>query len=145
MARKLPSIEVLMNHLKDGWDNEQIARHYGASREAVRQQLAKHGVKSPRERADHGHYIPWRVRVDHSGDYCAKRLRSYSRMKQGWPLGEAEERLLREFMDYMDGNNKWGVPLSVWYSQEDGFWLDPRRPGDRDYIHPPQAEALARA
>lgn len=137
MARKLPEISVLLEHLKQGWDNQQIADHYGVTREAVRQQLQKHGIKSPRERADHGRYIPWRVRLDHAGDYLVKRLRSYSRRQQGWPLSEAESRLLDEWIEVMEGANRWGVPLSVWYSREDGFWVDPRRPGDRDFIHVP--------
>lgn len=144
MPRKLPEIHVLVEHVQQGWDNERIARHYGASREAVRQQLAKAGVMRAPQRASHGHYIPWRVRADHAGHYCAKRLRAYSKKQQGWPLGAAEEKLLQEFLDYMDGDNPVGVPLSVHYSRDDGFWVEPRRPGDRDYITPPaSAEASA--
>jgi hypothetical protein len=69
----------------------------------------------------------------------ARRLRAYSRRQQGYPLDATEGRLLDEWIDYMDGGNTWGVPLSVHYERTDpeGFWLEPRRDGDRDYISPP--------
>lgn len=141
MPRKLPELNVLMEHARQGLTNKQIAEMYGASDEAVRQQFAKAGVRRGPERADHGRYLPWRIRADHVGDYCAKRLRAFSKREQGWELSEQESKLLDEFLEYMDGDNPWGAPLSVWYSKTEGFWVQRRRDGDRDYIHPPQAAA----
>ncbi|MGI4764818.1 MAG: hypothetical protein ACRYGP_07095 [Janthinobacterium lividum] len=39
----------------------------------------------------------------------------------------------------MDGDNSYELALSVHYDRKDpeGFWLEPKHPGDRDYVHAP--------
>jgi hypothetical protein len=139
--RKLPDIDVLKAHAEEGMSNQDIGERYGVTSEAVRQAFAKEGIVRTPERASHLHYIPWSIRADHVGDTLARRLRSYSKKQQGRPLTEREERLLDDWVDFMEGSNSFGLPLSVHYSRTDpdGFWLEPRRSGDRDYISPPQS------
>lgn len=138
-TRRLPSDNVLIKHVEDGMTNREIGELYGTSGEAVRQALQRVGYARPVNRATHGYYIPWTVRADHVGDVLARRLRSYSKRQQGRPLSITEERLLDEWIKFMDGANEYGIPLAVHYSRHDdeGFWLEPRQPGDRDYISPP--------
>ena len=139
-TRKLPSDEVLAEHIAAGMTKRQIADAYGVTAEAVRQALVKAGIQASRERPTHAHYLPWRLRADHVGDVLARRLRAYSKRQQGISLSVAEARLLDQWIAYMDGDNPIGVPLSVHYDRtdRDGFWLEPRQPGDRDYINPPE-------
>lgn len=139
-ARKLPACDVLLRHVEqDRMSNREIADRYGVTGEAVRQALEKGGFRRPTTRPSHAHYIPWKVRADHVGDKLARRLRAYSKRQQGKPLTDTESRLLDEWLKFMEGDNSLGVPLSVHYDRtdEDGFWLEPRAPGDRDYISPP--------
>jgi hypothetical protein len=141
--KKLPSAEVLVEHAEAGMTNQEIAEKYGVTPEAVRQQLVKAGYHRPKVRPSNAYYIPWRLRGDHVGDTIARRLRSYSKRQQGKPLSASEERLLNDWLEYMEGANPTGLPLSVHYDRSDpaGFWLEPRRTGDRDFIHPPLSEA----
>lgn len=138
--RKLPTAKRLIE-LAEKHSNQEIADQYGVSAEAVRQALAREGFRREPTRPRHAHYIPWRVRGDHVGDVLAKRLRAYSRREQGFPISESDERLLNEWIDFMEGNNSYGVPLSVHYDRTDreGFWLEPRQAGDRNFISPPAA------
>lgn len=142
--RKLPSFDVLMQHVKEGLSNREIAELYGVTGEAVRQALERGGFKREADRPNHAHYIPWKIRADHGGDVLLRRLRSYSKRQQGKPLSDTEARLLDEWLRFMEGGNSLGVPLSVHYDRTDadGFWLEPRRPGDRDYISPPAMEPV---
>ncbi|MGZ4524095.1 MAG: hypothetical protein ACXVXO_11875 [Mycobacteriaceae bacterium] len=137
--KKLPDTDVLLRHVREGMNNKEIGELYGTSGEAVRQQLAAAGVRQGGGRPDHSHYLPWKIRADHVSDVLARRLRAYSKRQQGKPLSATDERLLNEFMQYMDGANPYGLPASVHYDRTDdeGFWIEPRRPGDRDYISPP--------
>ena len=139
--RKLPEIDELKRLAEAGMSNQDIGEKYGVTGEAVRQAFAKEGIHRTPERASHLYYIPWSVRADHVGDTIVRRLRSYSKKQQGRPLTEREQRLLDEWIDFMEGDNSFGLPLSVHYSRTDpdGFWLEPRRHGDRDYISPPQS------
>lgn len=140
-VKKLPECDQLKELVEtDGCSNQEIGDRYGVSAEAVRQALVKCGIDRPRVRTDHSHFMPWRgVRANHQRNVLASRLRSYSKEAQGKPLRVNEERLLAEFREWMDGGNEWGVPFSVHYDRDDpdGFYLEPRRPGDRDYISPP--------
>lgn len=140
-ARKLPQDDVLISHVQSGMTNRDIGNMYGTSGEAVRQALARAGYEREEHlrRPSHAQFIPWKLRGDHIGDVLARRLRSYSKHKQGKALSEQEERLLDGWIKFMDGANSYGIPLSVHYSRadEEGFWLEPRQPGDRDYISPP--------
>ena len=139
-TRRLPDSEVLVRHASEGLTNKEIGEIYGVTGEAVRQALEKAGfTRSDNGRPSHAYYLPWKVRADHVGDVLARRLRAYSKRQQGKPLKDTEARLLDEWVKFMDGGNSLGVPLSVHYdrSDEDGFWLEPRQPGDRDYISPP--------
>lgn len=139
-VRKLPDVDVLLEHVhQDGLSNFEIGQRYGTTGEAVRQALAKAGFRRGPERPNHSRYLPWRIRADHVGDVLARRLRSYSKREQSKMLSDTEERLLADWIKFMDGGNTHGLPLSVHYdrSDEDGFWLEPRQPGDRDYISPP--------
>lgn len=137
--RKLPPDDVLMQHVADNETNREIGERYGVSAEAVRQALVRAGVTRETHRPSHGRYLPWKIRTDHVGDVIARRLRSYSKRAQGRPLTDTEARLLDEWIKFMEGDNPAGVPLSVHYDRhdEEGFWLEPRAPQDRDYISPP--------
>lgn len=138
-GKRLPELDVLLGHVKSDKTNKEIGDLYGVSGEAVRQALARGGVQRSDKRPSHRQYIPWRIRADHAHDILAKRLRLYSRAEQGFPLSDAERRQLVEWQDYMDGGNRWRVPLSVHYERSQGFWLAPRQAGDEDYISPPSA------
>jgi hypothetical protein len=142
-TRKLPEAPELERLVvQEGLTNQQIGDMFRVSREAVRQALAVAQIERPGAEAkvSHQHYVPWRVRADHTSDVLVRRLRSYSKLKQGKPLTATERRLLDLFMDFMDGNNPDGVPQSVHYNKDEGgFWVEPRQKGDRDYIHPPAA------
>lgn len=139
--RRLPEADVLREHVERGESNREIAEQYGVSGEAVRQALVRSGVERPdhTRRPNHAHYVPWRLRGDHVNDVLARRLRSYSKRMQGRQLSETESRLLDEWVKFMEGDNSLGVPLSVHYERNDdeGFWLEPRLPGDRDFVSPP--------
>lgn len=141
-ARKLPGDDVLLEHVQGGLSNREIAERYGVTGEAVRQKLAKLGVRRADSRPSHAHYLPWRLRGDHVGDRLARMLRAYSKRMQGLPLNEEESRQLEDWRTFMDGGNSVGVPLTVHYDRMDdeGFWLEPRRTGDRDYIAPPSPD-----
>lgn len=138
-VRKLPDDATLLGMADSGMSNKEIAAQYGVTDEAVRLQLSRLGFRRGPARPDHSRYLPWRVRSDHVSDVLARRLRSYSRVQQGRPLSVSEQRLLDEWKQFMDGDNPYGLPLSVHYDRMDdeGFWLEPRQAGDRDYIHPP--------
>lgn len=141
-AKKLPDDETLLQLARDeGLTNQQIGDRYGTTGEAVRQQLAKLDFRRGPERPSHAHYLPWRIRADHVGDVLARRLRAYSKRQQGRKLSPTEDRLLDEWLKWMDGANPWGIAMSVHYDRMDGdgFWLEARQPGDRDYISPPEA------
>jgi hypothetical protein len=137
--RKLPDAGVLLEHAQQGMTNIEIGERYGTTGEAVRQALAKSGYGRSAERPNHGRFLPWRIRADHVGDVLARRLRALSKKEQGKSLTDSEARLLEEWIKFMDGGNEAGVPLSVHYDRldDEGFWLEPRQPGDRDYISPP--------
>lgn len=138
---RLPSAETVRELHDQGLTLREIGDRYGTTGEAVRLKLRSIGVGPTVARNDHSHYVPWRLRADHSHDTIAKRLRSYSKQQQGVQLGEDEARKLSKFLEFMDGANPTGLPLSVHYDRMDpeGFWLEPRQPGDRDYISPPEA------
>jgi hypothetical protein len=138
-AKRLPVDAVLIEHAEAGMTNREIGDLYGTSAEAVRQALVRAGYQRKDSRASHSHFLPWKVRADHVSDVLARRLRSYSKRQQGKPLNETEERQLEDWIRFMEGANSYGIPLSVHYSRtdEEGFWLEPKRPGDRDYICPP--------
>lgn len=139
-AKKLPPFDVLLEHVeRDRMSNREIADRYGVTGEAVRQALEKGGFRRPTTRPSHAHYIPWKVRADHVGDKLARRLRAYSKRQQGKPLTDTESRLLDAWIRFMEGENADGIPLSVHYDRndEEGFWLEARAPGDRDFISPP--------
>lgn len=140
-TKKLPECDKLKELVEvDDRSNNAIAEMYGVTPEAVRQALVRCGIDRPRQRLDHSHYFPWKgVRSNHQRNVLAGRLRSYSKLMQDKPLRDNEKRLLDEFREWMDGENEWGVPFSVHYNRDDpdGFWVEPRKPGDRDYISPP--------
>lgn len=142
-SRRLPGPDKLRKHVEDGLTNRQIGELYGVSGESVRQQLERNGIQRPRRHPDHSKYLPWTIRADHAGNLIANRLRSYSKQQQRLPLSSSAERLLEEWKSWMDGGNRWGVPMSVCYSQDerDGFWIQPRQPGDEHYIHIPRQTA----
>jgi hypothetical protein len=139
-VRKLPEDTELLRLAESGLTNREIGDQHGTTGEAVRQALARMGYTRD-TRPTHAYYLPWRIRSDHAGDVLARRLRAYSKRQQGKPLTETEGRLLDEWIRFMDGGNALGVPLSVHYerSDDEGFWLEPRRNGDRDFISPPEA------
>lgn len=137
---RLPDVTVLLELKDGGMDNKLIGQKYGVTSEAVRLALKRAGYQSEKLRTNHQHYLPWRIRADHTHDVIARRLRAYSKRQQGGTLPEDEARKLAAWEDFMNGGNPHGIPLSVHYDRRDaeGFWLSPREPGDRDYIHPPK-------
>lgn len=137
--RKLPDDDVLRKQFEAGKTNKEIAAEYGVTTEAVRLKRNDLGFQPPRTRPNHGHYLPWRMRQgpEHAANLLARRLRAYSKSQQDLPLTDEQTRLLAEWQAWMDGGNRWGLPMSVHYDRDTGFWLEPRKPGDRDYIHPP--------
>ena len=135
--KKLPDGERLVELAKSGLSNQEIAEMFGVTAEAVRQALVKSDYRRERLRPSHAHYIPWRVRADHVGDVLARRLRAYSKRQQDRKLTISEARLLDEWVQFMTGDNSTGLGLSVHYNRDEGFWLQPEVPGDRDFIHPP--------
>lgn len=142
-GRKLPEDSELVKLADEGLTNREIGERYGVTGEAVRQRLAAAGYIR-QNRPTHAYYIPWGpIRSDHAGHLLVRRLRSYSKRQQGKPLSETESRLLDEWIKYMEGGNKWGLPMAVHYDRHDdeGFWLEPRQHGDRDYISPPPEAA----
>lgn len=136
---KLPEVAVIMEHRSAGMSNNEIGAQYGVTGEAVRLALKRHGVELPRLRNNHAKYIPWRIRADHANDPLVRRLRLYSKRQQGVPLDERDRLMLEEWEDFMRGANPHGLELAVHYDRNDpeGFWLEPKKPGDRDYIAPP--------
>lgn len=136
---KLPPFEKLMEHVNDGLINREIAELYEVTPEAVRQALARGGFIRSAGKPSHTRWLPWRLRATHNGDVLVKRLRAYSKRQQGIALGESEERLLDEWVKFMEGDNSLGVPLSVHYDRMDdeGFWLEPRQPSDDGVVSPP--------
>lgn len=137
--KRLPDADVLVEYAEHGKTNQEIGDMYGTSGEAVRQALAKAGYRRLNTRPTHARYLPWKIRGDHLGDVLARRLRAYSKRQQGKQLSATDNRLLDEWLKYMEGANPVGLPLSVHYDRNDdqGFWLQPRQPGDRDFISPP--------
>lgn len=139
-VRRTPDRETLLALAEQELSNKEIAEKYGVTTEAVRQAYLREGLTPPKagSRMRHQDFIPWKhIRSDHAGDMLVRRLRYYSKRMQGKPLRNQESRLLDDWLAFMDGENRWGVPLSVHYSRTEGFWLEPRQPGDRNYIHPP--------
>ena len=134
-TRKLPDTKELVALTKTH-SNREIAERYGVSTEAVRLQLASVGVRNGPGRISHAKFVPWKgIRADHVNHPLLKRLHSYSKREQGRPLDEAEERLLNEWIEFMEGGNPWGVAMVVHYDRTDegGFWLSPKQPGDNEY------------
>ena len=140
--KKLPDVSILIELAESGLSNLEIAERYGVTAEAVRQALVKAGYHRPRLRPSHAHYLPWRLNHAHDGDVLARRLRAYSKRQQGWKLTVSAARLLDEWIRFMEGDNTTGLALSVHYDRTDdqGFWLEARQPGDRDFIHPPRTD-----
>lgn len=138
--RKLPDERTLRGLVDRGQSDNDIGKRYGTSAEAVRQRRIRYGIERESNRTDHSRFIPWKLRADHVGDVIARRLRAYSKRQQGRELLPDEERLLEQWITYMEGGNPTGVPLSVHYlrTDSDGFWLEPRQAGDRDFISPPK-------
>jgi hypothetical protein len=137
-GKKLPDDKTLARLVKQGLTNKAIGELYGATGEAVRQKLLALGLRQ-QERPSHAQYLPWRIRADHVGHVLARRLRAYSKRQQLIELSEIESRRLDEWLKFMDGGNRWGLPMSVHYDRNDpdGFWLEPRAATDRDYIAAP--------
>lgn len=139
-GKKLPDCGRLQELADEGKTTQEVADEYGVTYEAARQAFARCGIERPRLRNDYRHYLPWRpIRANHQRSVLAIRLRSYAKEQQGKALKDHEPRLLDEFKRFLDGENRWGLEMSVHYDMDDpdGFWLEPRRPGDRDYISPP--------
>lgn len=123
-----------------GLTNQEIAERYGLKAgESVRLRFLKIGYIKPTRRV-HRDYIPWQVRHDHQGKHLAKCLRAYSSQQQGRQLSEKDSRMLDKWLKFVNGGNPWGLPLAVHYDYQDdeGFWMEPRRPGDKDYVSSPQ-------
>lgn len=140
--RKLPDDDKLRDLVKQGKTAKEIADMYGTTQEAARQKLVALGLRPSRlpGRVSHERYVPWQqMNANHQKHILVRYLRDYSRRVQGVDLTEDRAFKLNEFIRFMEGDNPGGVPLSVHYNRHDpeGFWTEARKPGDRDYIHPP--------
>lgn len=132
-----PDAGDLRRWISEGLTDQEIGELVGklsgqppATKQAVRYWRLKHGIERPRRRAealDHSEVRPWRVKMEHTGDGIEHRLYDFSRRRQGRPLAPAAERLLDEFLQFLDEHR-----LVVDYDPDtvDGWVLRPRT--DRD-------------
>lgn len=144
---KLPGDDVLRKLVEQGLTDAEIGERYGASGSAVQQRRmrAKPPILRPKDpnRLGHKQYVPWRIRNAHRTDELHKILIRYSNRMQGRPAllkpdntpSEKAERELDLWMAFMDGANEDRQQYSVYYDYQRGFWIDPRQPGDKNYIH----------
>jgi hypothetical protein len=136
---KLPDADILRPLVEAGEGVKEIAARYSVTHEAVRRALARHGLTPHHTRISHRQYMPWTLSSRDTHNYLAQRLRDYSSVRQGKRISARASATLREWQRFMEGDNSYGVQLSVNYDRRDpeGFWLEPKQDGDGDYIHPP--------
>ena len=132
-----PEASDLRRWVAEGKTDQEIGELVGrltgqppASKQAVRYWRLKHGIERPRRRAetlDHSDVRPWRVKMEHTGDGIEHRLYDFSRRRQGRALTPAAERLLDEFLEFLDKHQ-----LVVDYDPEteQGWLLRPRVESD---------------
>lgn len=137
--KKLPDCTTLAEHARNKMTRKEISLLYGVTPEAVRQAFIACGIEYETQKPNYSRFIPWRVRADHVGHPMHKMLRRYAKKQLGREMRPNEERLLEKWIKMMEGENYTSLPLSVHYNRmdDDGFWLEPKRPEDRDFIHPP--------
>ncbi len=110
-----PDSDDLRRWVSEGKTDQEIGEIVGrlhnqepASKQAVAYWRRKHGITRHRNRAetlDHSWVRPWRVRVEHTGDGIEHRLYDFSRRRQGREISPPAERLLDEFLEFLDRQN----------------------------------------
>jgi hypothetical protein len=86
--------------------------------------------------------IPWEVRPEHRWAYPLALLRMEARRRSGVVLSQRDEDRLRHFTEQRLTPDD----LVIHYDPdtEDGFFLIPRQPGDKDLVHEPIQKTTAR-
>ena len=127
---KLPSDEVLKALIERGMTYREVGEQYGTTGEAVAKRAREGGFSRSLNKPSHKQVMPWKVKANHQRGKIAALLRDYSRREQGMKV--QSQKALADFDAYMEGDNQWGIPLSVHYSYDDpdGFWFEPRQPGE---------------
>lgn len=132
-GRKLPDDDQLRRLRGQGMSVRDIANEYGASYEAVRLRFRNMGVQAVTTPLRYD--LPWSIRPDHNNQAVLKEWKKWKRSELGASRSAEEAESVAAFVAFMDGNNSFGVPLSIGYDREGGgFFLRRRRVGDRDYL-----------
>jgi hypothetical protein len=130
--RKLPSDEELQRMREAGMSLSKIAEEYGASYEAVRLRFKSMGVQATKTHIQYG--LPWSIRPDHNNHSALREWKKWKRRQLGVSRSEEEAASVDLFVAFMEGNNSFGVPLSIGYDRMEGFFVRRRRVGDSDYL-----------
>lgn len=130
--RKLPDMTTLVRLRRNDWTLDEIAEEYGVTRTAVWKALERGGKTNPLP--NYKDIIPWRVEPEHRSTAVMVRIRSLVKQRQGLPLPEGEERLLK---DWLLGMEEAGVVLNYHpeapanaASSKGGFYYSPREERD---------------
>lgn len=124
--RKLPPDAVVVDLVcRHGHSTSEIAREYGASRQAVSQCLRRASVRAPGEAISYGRLIPWRVRVQHNMDKPIRMLRLWARREMGLPLTPRYTAELDQWLAFLRDTDQ-----VLCYDRDEGFYYDLREPED---------------
>jgi hypothetical protein len=132
-TRKLPDDAELRRLREDeGMSVRDIANEFGSSYEAVRLRFKGMGVRATQEPLRYD--LPWSIRPDHNNHAILREWKKWKRRELGASKSEAEAEAVDRFVAFMEGNNSFGVPLSIGYDRTEGFYVRRRRVGDHDYL-----------
>lgn len=131
-GRKLPDDDELCRLREQGMSVRQIAEEFGASYEAVRLRFKNMGVRATAQPLRYD--LPFSIRPDHNNHAAIKEWKKWKRREMGASRSEAEAASVDAWVSFMEGNNGFGLPLSVGYDRNTGFFLRRRRVGDQDFL-----------
>jgi hypothetical protein len=86
--------------------------------------------------------IPWHIRLAHNGRFAVAMLRAEARKRQGLDLSARQERDLKAFRARLKRD---GLVVAYDPDTEEGFFLTPRLPEDKDIIRQPPPELRTEA
>lgn len=131
--RKLPDDDELRRLREvEGMSVREIATEYGASYEAVRLRFKGMGVAATKTHLKYD--MPWSIRPDHNNHAILKEWKKWKRRELGAAKTQAESDSVDLWVAFMEGNNSFGVPLSIGYDRSEGFFVRRRRVGDKDFL-----------